>query len=215
MTMQPSSSLSPENTIVVFDIHGVLFKRNYKKTMNLLWQNKKVVLLARYMLHPRFMYDLCTLMLKRAVPEECIMTLCQKYPGIATYKHLAINIANAQDPIQETLDIVSCLKKRGYVLHIFSNIGAVIFVHLAARHQAIFSNFDAVQVPNQENSYLAKNNPKAFAHYLATYNQHNKTILFIDDNRQNIRRATDAGMISIYFENPDQLRNKLTQFDLL
>ncbi|MDR3550884.1 MAG: HAD hydrolase-like protein [Candidatus Babeliales bacterium] len=205
----------PQNTIIAFDIHGVLFKPNFKKIIQLAWNHKKVFTIGFYLLNPKFTFKLISLKYKRAVPEEYFMTLTRDYPSLEQYKSLAIAISNAQTPVQELIDMAQNLKNQGYTLHIFSNIGQYIFADLAHTHPNVFTLFDAIHVPMEYTGYISKRHPDAFDYYLKQHNPENKMVILIDDNKHNIARASQVGIVGIYFKNSDQLRSELQQLHIL
>jgi len=208
-------SPTPHNTIITFDIHGVLFKPDRKKIAQLAWNNKRAFTIGFYFLNPKFAYTVLALKLKRAVPEEYFMRLTRNYPSLEHYKKLAIDISNAQNPHHDTIKIAQELKNLGYTLHLFSNIGCTIVNDLSCSYPEIFTLFDKVQVPSSENNYTGKRQPGAFALYQTTCNPENKQIILIDDNKKNIARAAHVNMAGIYFKNAQQLRTNLEQLKIL
>lgn len=209
------SPITPHNTIITFDIHGVLFKPNFKKIIQLVWNNKKAFTIGFYLFNPKFTFKLISLKYKRAVPEEYFVTLTRDYPSLEQYKPLAIAISNAQTPVQEIINTAHTLKNKGYTLHIFSNIGEHVFADLAKTHPDIFALFDAVQVPSEQNGFINKRHPAAFSNYLSNFNPHHKTIVLIDDNKRAVARASQAGIIGIYFKNIQQLHTDLHQLHIV
>lgn len=208
-------TLNPANTIITFDIHGVLFKPDYKKILSLLWHNKKVVIVGCYLLNPKFTYNLLRLMYKRAVPEEYFITFTHTYPSLEQFKPLAIELSNAQYPVGNMVSLAHTLKAKGYSLHIMSNIGTLIFNDLAQKHPDIFNLFDMIHVPSEHTGFITKRDPGAFAHYLAVANTGDKKIVLIDDNKKNVARSANVGIIGIYFKNSQQLMRDLHEFKIL
>lgn len=210
-----SHHITPENAIITFDIHGVLFKPNRRKIAQLAWNNKKAFLIGFYFFNPKFAYLVFSLKLKRAVPEEYFMRLTQSYPSLEQYKKLAIAISNAQIPQSEIIQIAQTLKNLGYTLHLFSNIGNAIAKDLSCSYPEIFGLFDKVHVPSQTNNYTGKRQPGGFTLYHTECNPHQKKIILIDDNKQNMMRATQSHMIGIYFKNSEQLQADLKELKIL
>lgn len=210
-----SPNITPQNTIITFDIHGVLFKPDRTKIAQLAWRNKMAFAIGFYFLNPKFAYQVLTLKLKRAVPEEYFMRLTKNYPSLERYKKLAFDISNAQIPQDDIIAIAQSLKNLGYTLHLFSNIGDRIANDLSYSYPEIFGLFDKIHVPSQENNYTGKRQPGGFTLYQTVCNQAQKNIVLIDDNKRNITRATQARMIGIYFKNCQQLRHSLEQLKIL
>jgi len=210
-----SLNILPHNTIITFDIHGVLFKPHFKKIASLVWCNKRALKVGFYFLNPKFTFQVIKLLYKQAVPEEYFMTLTSKYPSLLRYRPLAIAISNAQKPVPQIIELVQHLKARGYTLHIFSNIGEHIFADLAHTHAHIFTLFDKAHVPNRRTGYIGKKHPESFALYNQLYNSDKKNIVLIDDNKNNICRAAHVGITGIYFKNINQLYSALHRLKII
>jgi FMN phosphatase YigB (HAD superfamily) len=206
--------MSPQNTIITFDIHGVLFNPDHRKIVRLAWRNKSAFLIGFYFFNPKFAYQVLSLKLKGAVPEEYFMRLTHAYPSLEKYKKLAIDISNAQIPQGEIVRMVQKLKNLGYTLHLFSNIGDTIAKDLSASYPEIFALFDQLHVPGAHNNYTGKRQPGGFALYQATCNPEKKQVILIDDNKQNMARAAQVGITGIYFKNTGQLLTELQRLQI-
>jgi len=208
-------AITPESTIIAFDIHGVLFNPDWKKIGGLVWRNKKAWSLFIYLFNPRFVYDFFILLKHGAVPEAFIMHFAHQYPYFAQFKNLALAIANTQKPIASMINLLIALKSRGYTLHIFSNIGTVLYADLALTFPAIFCLFDAACVPSATTNYHGKRHKKTFLAYLEQFNPTHKQIIFIDNNARNIRTASRVGIVGIYYKNPTQLKRVFEELKVL
>jgi len=210
-----SLNVKPNNTTVAFDIHGVLFKPNYKQIAGIIIQSKQIIKLFFIVLNPFLLCDLLKLVHQRTIPEACIMKLAIKYPRIKQFIPLFTRIANAQKPIPATIEILEKLKTKGYNLHILSNIGEQFFNDLAQTFPQIFNYFDKVKVPSASDDYIQKPNPLIFQNYVTDYNQNVDQIFFIDNNKRNIQVASSLGIIGIHFTNPTALYNALYNLRIL
>jgi FMN phosphatase YigB (HAD superfamily) len=206
--------LCPKTTIITFDIHGVLFTKDYRTIASLIWHNPRVLKMFLYALNPLFIYDVLKLMYKKGVTEEYIIGLGQKHRSFAQFVPLGIAIANAQKPIAKTVALAHQLKKQGYTLHILSNIGPTIYADLAQKHPAVFAPFDAVIVPLPENNYCGKPHQEFFDVYAKTH-AGEKQILLVDDKPINIKKAVYAGMGGICFVHPNSLRYTFVRLAIL
>lgn len=207
--------ITPESTIIAFDIHGVLFKKDYKKIARIVLHNKKQVsTLLLYTLNPFFIFDVLKLLYKKAVTEEYIIGLSNKYSRLSKLIPLGIAVANAQKPIPQTINIAKKLKTLGYTLHIVSNIGKTIYDDLAAQHPAIFSNFDAIITPSTENNYQSKSHKAFFDSYFERYARKNQLFL-IDDKARNIKTAAQSGIAGITFTQPKKLQKELAKLSAI
>ena len=205
------NSLAPESTIIAFDIHGVLFKKDYKKIARLMWHNKKDLSpLLLYTFNPFFIYDIFKLRYKKAITEEYIIGLGTKYPRLTKLIPLGITLANAQKPISQTISIVKNLKKRGYVLHVFSNIGKTIYADLAKQFPEILNTFDALITTTAKNNYKNKSHKDFFYSYISQHTP-KKQLILIDNTYSNIKQAHTLGIIGIRFTTPQALQKTLSR----
>lgn len=193
-----TAPLRPKNTIVVFDIHGVLFKHNYQAMLKKAFHGGAFFKLIPHTLSIRFIKDFLSLVFRNALAEEFIIGLAGRHPGIKQFIPLGIEIANSQTINEPVIALAQELKDRGYQLHILSNIGSVIFEDLYKKHPTIFSLFDGIKVANAQELYLGKPNRKMFNNYQIQLNKENKLIVFIDDKTRNIKAARAQTMISVY-----------------
>jgi HAD superfamily hydrolase (TIGR01509 family) len=211
MISRNDTPLSPSTTILAFDLHEVLVTNHYTKMFWLWWNYVKKWSLLYHLVHPRIIILFLRLRVKRAVAENILFTLIEKYPLLAEYQSLSIQILNAQKPIPHMEDVLIQLKKIGFELHLFSNIGEQLFNHLAPYYPSLFKLFDVIQVAESSNNYLGKPNPKAFEQYLMRYNKAAKQIIFVDDKCCNIHMAQRFGIIGIRFHSYKRLIKKFNQ----
>ncbi|PKN03502.1 hypothetical protein CVU75_01925 [Candidatus Dependentiae bacterium HGW-Dependentiae-1] len=206
--------IGPKTTIITFDIHGVLFTKDYRKIASLVWHNPWVLKMFFYALNPFFIADLLKLIIKKGVTEEYIIGLGQKHRSFAQFVPLGIAIANAQKPITQTVQIAHQLKRKGYTIHIMSNIGTTIYADLARSYPEVFQPFDSVIAPCAENNYCGKPHQAFFDQYYKDYSDP-KQLLLIDDKPINIKKAVHAGMGGICFVHPNLLRRTLQRLAIL
>ena len=208
----PSAPITPDSSIITFDIHGVLFTADWPKIAGLIWANKKACTLIMYIFNPKFLYHVVRLLHKGAVLEKCITYLSGKHSYFARHKDFIFLIANTQKPIPHMVDLVKTLKKEGFTLHIFSNIGTQLYESLSQKFPREFILFDKAFTPD---GFHGKSHQETFSYYMAAFNPENKQILFIDNNKKNISMAKTVGIISIYYKNPQQLHAALRQLQVI
>lgn len=206
---ESTAKYTPHNTIILFDIHGVLFKPDYKKFFSLLVRNKKTVLLILYSLHPGLLIDLITLWRSGAIVEHYFLVITKKYTRLSSCLPLMIALANAQKPIKQSVNLVAHLKARGYSLHILSNIGKQIFDNLAQQHQSLFSHFDVIKVAQADDTLYRKPHATIYHQYQSDHNPHAKNIIFIDDKKKNIKAAQKFGFIALFYHSATALEQQL------
>jgi len=206
---------TPENTIITFDLHDVLVQYDYGQIVNHFWQEKQKLRLFLAFLHPVLLYDTIKLFLNDAVAEQYIISLPQKHKILQPYIPLGIKIANSQTIVPQMFELVKELKKLGYTLDIFSNIGAEIFKDLEKKYPVFFSYFNSVTLPSQANGYIRKPSHNSFKNYLANHHILDKQIIFIDDKMRNIKPAYKHKIVGILYKNPDQLKEQLLLLGIL
>jgi len=209
------SNASPENTIIAFDIHGVIFKTDYKKIFKLLWHNKKAAKLLLFIWHPKVIKTLFRLRKKESVVEEYVMALAKVSKHFREFIPLGIEIANAQKPVPETIKLIKTLKSLGYRLDIISNIGQIIYYDLVEKYPAIFAHFKNAHVACAEFDYVAKPHPIVYKSYQEKHNPDKHQIVFIDDKKKNLKSAARFGMTGIYVSNTDHIRDDILALGLL
>jgi len=199
---------SPENVIITFDLHGVVFRHDYRKMARFFWESPDKWKLSWATLSPKLWLDVLRLARTCTVPEAFIMRLAQQHATIKELLPVIIHIMNAQVPHEPTVELMHKLKKQGYQLHVISNIGETIYRDLEKQFPDILQMFENVVVTSAANGYISKPNPEMYYTYLSTINSVKKP-LFIDDKIKNIRSALNCGIASIYYEKFDQAHGAL------
>lgn len=203
-----SQPLTPSNTMVVFDLHGVLFSHQYGKMIMTFFRSSQKWRLLRALLNPCLLWDIIKLLYRRPVPESFFMHLAHDYKDIYAVLPLMISIANLQKPNVDTIDIVKKLKAQGYTLAVLSNIGQRIFNDLEPQHHNLFHMFDYIIVSTPETRYISKPNPKIYER-LKNETDNTKQMILVDDKDKNICGGLNFGIIGITFKSAKQLRKRL------
>jgi len=203
------TSINPHNTIILFDIHGVILKVDYKQFLRLLWHTKGKLRFIFNLLKPKAFIVVLQMLIKHSTPERYIMKLASVNPHLKEYVPLCIELCNAQKPIPATCSLIEQLKERGYTLHILSNIGEQTYEQLQPRFPDIFNQFDAARVASAKDNYTSKPSTKFFNDYLKNYNPTKKTVLFIDNNKTNIHVAQSLSMKTILYKSTPKLKDDL------
>ena len=179
------------------------------------FKSKRKLNLLFALLSPFLWADVLKLMIKGAVAEEYLVGLAEKHHRLKEFVPLGIEIANQQEPNQKVIEILKELKKNGYSLHLFSNLGGIIFKDLRKKHPEAFTLFDGISLASRQNDYMRKPSDDAFSTFLKTHNPHNLPVILIDDKKKNIRGAQKHGITSIFFKSPEQLRAELVKLNLI
>ncbi len=200
-------AVSPENTIIIFDLHGVIFKSDVAGMINLILFSPCAGRLIIQCFNPFFLYDAFQLRRNLYIAEYLILFLGTKYESLQPCLPLFLRAANLQIPAWKTIDIVRQLKERGYTVHLFSNIGESLFADLQEQHPEIFSLFDAITTGSKENKYKGKPHPAVFYNYIVNHPSHGKQRLLIDDKARNIAFARAFNIAGIRYRSAASLLN--------
>ena len=199
---------NPTNTIIIFDVHDVLFKPHYREIISLLWNSNQKLILAKYCFHPKLLYTIARMWQHHAVADAYFDYVRKNYPELAPCIPLVIRMANAQIPNTDVIEIIKHLKGQGFPLHILSNIDTLIFADLQKRYPSVFDYFDVIKGTTIQDRY-GKPNINIFKNYISAFNPQNKKMIFIDNKKANIQASQRVGMIGILFKNGHQLKAKL------
>src|SRR5579885_1144032 len=208
-------ALHPRTTIFLFDLHGVVFKPDYKRMIRIFWQSKHKILIIKHALNPKILYKIHQLSRKKAVAEEYFVHLSTYSPQLKQAMPLFMEMANAQKPVDPIISLVKTLKQSGYSLHVLSNIGEQFFAHLKDNFDSLFKEFDQIKVSTAAEHYLGKPHPQIFYNYLQQCNPSQKQVVFIDNKHANIKAAQELGIIGLHFTNANRLKKQLEQLHLV
>lgn len=203
--------LSPISTIIAFDLHGVVSHVNYLQVLKIAARNPSCIArLTLYSFNPWFLRDVYRLWRTHAVAAAYLHTVEQKYPFLLPCIPFLIAVGNAQKPNNTVIDLIKDLKHRGFMVHLFSNIGDTIMSDFAIRHPDVITLFDAIAITTKQNGYIGKPYDAAFINYLAAHNPDKKTVVFIDNTQRNLDAAQRYGMITIRYTSNAKLIAALT-----
>ena len=211
--------VQPNTTIFVFDLHDVIVKSNYRAIAHqLLKKTYRLDIVSRLLLlsvRPRFIYKIYQLLKSSRVPEQCIIELSYLYPSLRPLVDIIILLENQQYPIKPTLEIIQELKKNGYTLYLFSNIGEKTFDHFKNNYSSIVKLFDGFVVAEQQDNWIQKPHPKAFKKLIATFDLNPQDCIFIDNSKKNILTARNQGFNTILYQSPEKLELDLQKINAL
>lgn len=205
---------TPDNTIITFDIHGVLCSTDYPRVLSLLFKSKHITRILSYIRYPTIIKTVIQLWRNHAVAGHYVQQLTHVRPELAQYVPLMKRIANAQKPNTAVLNLVEKMSQHGFELHILSNIDATIFDELKNIHTTMFTHFDKVQSTQSADKY-GKPNTWVFTRYLNTHVPSDKQVIFIDNKKKNIVAAQKLGIIGIHYKNPRQLKRALKKLNVI
>ena len=200
-------ALNPATNIFVFDLHHVIVKPDYSKIIKKSQEIPQPWKLFLISLNPYFIYDVIQLIRKSRVPEEYIMVLSEKYASLRPYVGIGMELLNTQKLIPSTYDIIQKLKKAGFKLYIFSNIGQKTYKELLKKLPELSTLFDDVQVASAEQQWLHKPHIESYNMMLQKFNAHGHQVIFIDNKLSNLTQAETFGIKVLLYQSEKQLRN--------
>lgn len=207
--------INPDNAIIAFDLHRVIMHRTWGAALayafKLAWRKKEMLLLA---LNPIFWIRALYAVSKTRVSDDIYERLVKTYPRLAHFRDDFIALENIQSADPAMVMLMCDLKKRGFTLALFSNIGERAYADMKHKHPELFGLFDISFSPKKEDNYLQKPQPAFFKKFLTFLEHHgykNRKVLFIDDKKKNLTAAAQAGISSILFKSTEQLRNTLNR----
>ncbi len=206
-------------TIILWDVHEVLFTRNifHWGYLFLTYPKKWRALrsLDMHIIKLCFRYGLHVLHIKRAElsSDELIRYALNKQKF--ELAEIAIRIGCDYAPIPGMIPLVQKLHARGYTLHIASNLGPSVYETFKTMYPELFCYFSAVQIAYWDGPRIIKKpNPVFFEEYLKKHAIDPSDVLFIDDKEYNIDAATSVGIKGIHFKNIKQLYAELGRYHI-
>lgn len=179
---------------IVFDLGGVLFRRDPKKCSP---DFLDFFAFVRFPKMPEFWeeYDRGTLSL-----EEVKEALCrEKGVDRATCDRYVEEAILKQEEIGPTADLVADLKAAGYPLYILSNMSREFIDFL--RLKPVYRYFDGEVVSCEE--FVVKPEPAIYRILLERYGLEAAETLFVDDRPANIEAAEQLGIRGFHFDHQD------------
>ncbi|HBJ78280.1 MULTISPECIES: HAD family hydrolase [Fusobacterium] len=116
------------------------------------------------------------------------------------------NIMDCLAPIEENIEILKKLKKKGYNLFVLSNFHRPAFEQVQKEWE-FFDEFDGGVISCY--CHLLKPNQRIYELLLARYGLIPEETLFIDDTKINVEKAEKIGMEGIYLDLPEMLEKLL------
>jgi len=213
---ETSTAYRPENTIIAFDIHGVIANTSKtgvcKKAVR--FQRKRAAFFGIF--KPRFLKNMISSLWQHATFHN-VLQVCDQYnPALS---ELLIDLSAEQVINQDVADIIKNLKAAGYTLHIVSNIEQRSLQILKRKFPDVFNAFDAEYIPHNYDArakIIRKPNPEFFNDYFAQCVPAGYNVIFIDDSARNIASFKScSGMQAHKFVNAEKLQSELTNHSIL
>lgn len=117
-----------------------------------------------------------------------------------------------QSAIHGTVDIMMELRSRGYKLYSITNFSEEKLEY-SMKEYPFLRGFDGIIVSGKVK--LLKPDPAIYKALLDEYDLNPRQLLFIDDRRENVQAAWDAGYHAVQFLSPAQLEQDLIAANIL
>ncbi len=197
---------------IVFDIGGVLLDWDPRYLYRKLFKDEEKL--------EHFLHTVCTytwnLEQDRGRPwADAVKLLCDAHPEdhhdlIRAYDERWLEMIDA--PIHGTVDIMMELRERGFPLYAITNFSSDK-LKIAMQEFPFLQAFEGMIVSGD--AKLLKPDPAIYKALLDTYNLNPRELLFIDDRRENVQAAWDAGFHAVQFLSPAQLEQDLIDCGVL
>jgi FMN phosphatase YigB (HAD superfamily) len=206
---------SPANTVIFFDLHDVILKRDTRKRLKLALKNPigALKLGVRVMTNKNWRNG-----------EQLQIELRRK--GDNKQAEVVRQLSAAYKVDTDVFKILQELKAKGYTLCMASNIGAGHLNDLLdkchPRNKAkypvtlrdVFALFDdLVFVDYESQDVISKPDHRYFA--LLSNRCEQKNIIFVDDNKKNVAAADACGLHAIRFSSAEKLTRDLKNLGIL
>lgn len=201
------------NIIVAFDLHGVVLTPEWSSVLRAIWEFKHKLHIFGVIFKPRMLWLSFKLLFNHPTDEEFFTIINHYSPKLMP---LALSIMNSHKPIDGTVDIMHRLKRLGYELHVLSNIGPCRYHNLTQKFPELMRLFNAAKINNGNGLAIQKKpQPAFYRDYLSNYNPHDKTVVFIDNEKANLTTIDHNKMIGIHFKCPADLECQLRKLNIL
>lgn len=217
---QKNRRASIDQTVILWDIHGVLFTKSiphwiylfvtYKRLGSAIWHlNMPIIILFLKYIAAKLKLS------SQEITNEEMIAVARQAKNDALVE-LTILISCDYKPNLATIAIVQQLHAKNFIQHIGSNIGASIFTHFFNLFPSVFnlfqSHFVIKIIPGQP--IYKKPLPNFFTRYMKEHTLTPKQIIFIDDNLANVYTAQTLGITALLYTTPQQLQADLVALGL-
>jgi 2-haloacid dehalogenase len=206
-----STSPTPQRSIVVFDLGGVLIDWNPRHLYRKLFADEAEM--------ETFLATVCTQEWNERQDagrsfSEAAATLCAQHPHHAELIEAfgARFDEMMRGPIEGSVTILETLHERGVPLYALSNWSAETYP-LAAKRFEFLKLFRGVIISGEVG--VIKPDPRIFRILLERYRIEPNEAVYIDDNPRNAAAARAFGIHGIHFTAPAKLRSELEGLRLL
>lgn len=208
---------SPDNTVIAFDLHEVVLKKNTYKIIKLIIFKLPKIELLYLALSPQVWWSLIKYLIG-STPLESIIETISKYTSKGNHiRQSFINLINSQNKNIQVIEIIKKLKSMGYTIYLASNIGPNTLKQLSNKMPELKYLFDDIVNPNIKNQFSRKPSPKFYEILISKSkrnNTHIKNIILIDNHKPNILASYKHNIFGIIFKSPQDLITQLKKINI-
>lgn len=205
---EQSYQFTPQNTVIVFDIHNVIVQFSPLKALKAFINSNCKQIMTNNVFKYLFKNQ------KAQSAEGVLLT-------DDLDRNQALEILNPHTPITGTVQIMQDLVAQGYRLFGCSNIGQHSYAHLQQQYPDVFKHLQNCYTSSATQNYIKKSNPQFFLNTVQMIQNQiamePTNFIFIDDSRSNLKLATktDQRFVPVLFKSPAQLRSQLRKLNIL
>ncbi len=207
--------LSPKNTLIALDIHGVLLQRSPSKIGKAFTSMLSNPTLLKHLFSLDMWYELIQQVITGARVDTFYMLFCDASDLLV---EIFLEFANAYTVIPGTVELLTDLKQRGYQLRVASNIGQNIYPTTRKSFPELFNEQlvqDGMTTVCVNNQAVHKPESAYYTLFIELFNRDkDKQIVFVDDRLENVRAAVDHGMVGIHYIDRAQLQADLCKLGI-
>jgi HAD superfamily hydrolase (TIGR01509 family) len=134
--------------------------------------------------------------------EEFLSRVCELTGAPRDEAHAEITTTHT--PNEPVFEIVTNLKKNGYILGVISNVGDELSNFLPAQYVDLFD-----EITLSYHVHTIKPEPEIYQYHLKQLGIQPDEGVFIDDRKANAAGATAIGMVGIFYHDPSSLKSEL------
>ncbi len=199
---------------IVFDLHNVLFKPNYRVIFFIFLRIPYKFSLLGYLVNPFFLLRALLSVREEGLGQGSFFKLLIHYPFLSCYESTIVALASAQYPLVGTFEIIYDLQKH-YQLHILSNMGVQTFNNLKRNHPECFTYFTTIHHFGPATGWTQKPQAYAYETLLKILGIPPDQMIFIDNSPRNINAAKTLGIQTIRYTSVASLKKSLKKLKLM
>lgn len=196
---------------VVFDLGGVVLNWYPQKVISDFWEDreKQKIIIEQMLQHPDWAeLDRGAILLDTFLEQAALRTGTPKQ-DLQNFMQI---VSESLTLKEGTAELIEELHAQGIELYVISNMPVTTWNYLLQAH-SIWSKFSGIVISGL--IQRIKPSKEIFQHFFTEYRLQPQDCLFIDDLPANIKTASETGMDTILFTNPEECRVELEKRALL